>query len=158
MNIREAKIEDWEQLRQLLVNLTREDPPVALELESLTMKEKNWLADFPKGKSGFFSVAEDDNKIIGFCYLAIPKFYKPVAYIGIALEKKYRKKDIGTEMFYHVAGWAAAENLMYIIADVWEWNKGSIKFFKNLGFLEKSSFEDKFKGELKEKIRLIKKL
>jgi RimJ/RimL family protein N-acetyltransferase len=146
MNIREAKVEDWERLKGLLIRLLHEDPPVALELEPLVMKEKNWLAEFPKGKSGFFSVAEEKGQIIGFCYLAVPKFYNPVAYIGIALDKKYRKKDIGTELFYHVAGWAAAENLSYIIADIWSWNKGSIKFFEALEFIEKQRFKDKYKG------------
>jgi RimJ/RimL family protein N-acetyltransferase len=177
MNIREAKVEDWEQLKKLLIDLTNEDPPVAIELEPLIMKGRNWLAEFPKGKSGFFSVAEvkkekdstllisEDNKdskekakIIGFCYLAVPKFYNPVAYIGIALDKDQRRRDIGTEMFYHVAGWAAAENLSYIIADVWSWNSNSIKFFKTLGFVEKQKFEDKFKGKIKLKVRLVKKL
>jgi RimJ/RimL family protein N-acetyltransferase len=158
MNIREAKVEDWEQLRGLLIRLTSEEPPVAIELEPLIMKGSNWLAEFPRGKSGFFSVAVDDGKIIGFCYLAVPKFYNPVAYIGIALDKEHRRKDIGTEMFYHVAGWASAENLMYIIADVWSWNKNSIKFFKSLEFKEKQKFTDKFKGRLKEKARLVKKL
>jgi RimJ/RimL family protein N-acetyltransferase len=158
MNIREAKISDWDQLRALLIKLTSEEPPVALELEPLVMKGKNWLAEFPKGKSGFFSVAEEKGEIIGFCYLAVPKFYNPVAYIGVALAKEYRKKDIGTELFYHVTGWAAAENLTYIIADIWSWNKGSIKFFESLEFVEKQKFEDKFKGELKEKVRLVKKI
>jgi RimJ/RimL family protein N-acetyltransferase len=178
MRIRQAKAEDWDKLKQLLINLTHEDPPVAIELEPLIMKEKNWIADFPKGKLGFFTVAEDTNenkssdtplnkknkefednpKIIGFCYLAVPTFYKPIAYIGIALDKEYRKKDIGTEMFYHVAGWAAAENISYIIADIWNWNESSIKFFESLGFEEKSRFKDKFKGELKDKVRLVKKL
>jgi RimJ/RimL family protein N-acetyltransferase len=154
MNIREAKTQDWEQLRELLIRLTNENPPVAIELEPLIMKEKNWLADFPKGNSGFFSVAEDKGKIVGFCYLAVPKFYNPVAYIGIALEKDYRKKSLGTEMFYHVSGWASAEKLSFIIADVWQWNEKSIKFFNTLGFEEKSRFKDKFKGELKEKNNL----
>jgi RimJ/RimL family protein N-acetyltransferase len=158
VNIREAKVEDWEQLRQLLIKLVHEEPPVAIELESLTMKEKNWLAEFPRGKLGFFSVAEEDGKIIGFCYLAVPKFYNPVAYIGVAIAKEHRREDLATEMFYHVAGWAAAEDLTYIIADVWEWNITSIKFFKKLGFEEKSRFKDKFKGELKDKIRLVKKI
>jgi RimJ/RimL family protein N-acetyltransferase len=158
MNIRQAKVGDWEALKGLLVRLTHEDPPVAIELEALIMKQKNWLAEFPKGKSGFFSVAEEKGRIIGFCYLAVPKFYNPVAYVGIAIDKEFRKKDIGTELFYHVAGWAAGESLSYIIADVWSWNKNSIKFFKVLGFVEKSKFEDKYKGELKEKIRMVKTL
>jgi RimJ/RimL family protein N-acetyltransferase len=158
MNIREARVRDWEQLKVLLIKLTNENPPVAIELEPLIMKGSNWLAEFPKGKSGFFSVAEENGKIVGFCYLAVPKFYNPIAYIGIALDKVYRRNDIGTEMFYHVAGWAAAENLSYIIADVWSWNEKSKKFFEKLGFIEKEKFKDKFKGELKEKIRLVRKL
>jgi len=155
MNIREARISDWEELKKLLVELVNEDPPVALELEPLIMKGSRFLADFPKGEQGYFSVAEEGGKIIGFCYLAVPQFYKPIAYIGVAIEKEQRGKDIGKMMFYHVVGWAEGTNVQYIVADVWDWNMGSIKFFKSLGFTEKERFKDKFKGYATSNLRRI---
>jgi RimJ/RimL family protein N-acetyltransferase len=158
MNIRKARPEDWEELKVMLRELVAEEPPVALELEPLIDKQGNWIANFPKGNLGFFTVAEFEGKIVGFCYLAVQKFYSPVAYIGIALNKEFRRKNLGSEMFYHVAGWASAEKLQYIVADIWVWNTNSIKFFKNLGFEEKSIFKDKFKGEEKDKARLVKKV
>lgn len=158
IKIRKVKVEDTEKLRGLLISLVNENPPVALELEPLIMKGRQWIASFPKGESGHFIVAEDKNKIVAFCYLAIPKFYRPVAYIGVAIEKEYRLKGIGSRMFYHVAEWAAAQRLEYIIADVWHWNLKSLKFFENLGFVEKTRFKDKFKGKEEEKVRLVKRL
>jgi RimJ/RimL family protein N-acetyltransferase len=158
MRIREARVEDWEKLKDLLNELIHEEPPVALELEPLIMKGREFLASFPKGNQGHFSVAEDKGKIVGFCYLVVPKFYKPVAYIGIVLVKEYRRKTIGSMLFYHVIGWAEGTNIQYIVADIWSWNKGSIKFFDSLGFIEKEVFKDKFKGREEEKVRLVRNI
>jgi len=158
VKIRKVKISDWEELKRLLEGVVNEIPPVALELEPLIMKGSRWLADFPKGEAGLFVVAEDKGKIVGFCYLAIPKFYRPVAYIGVVVAKDHRKKDIASQMFYHVAEWAAAQHLEYIIADIWNWNLKSLKFFEKMDFIEKTRFMDKFKGEEEEKVRLVKKL
>lgn len=158
VKIREIKVEDWEELKDLLEDLVEEKPPVALELEPLIQKGKQWIAQFPRGELGHFIVAEEKGKIIGFCYLAVPQFYKPIAYIGISVRKKYRHHDIGSQMFYEVASWAASERLQYIIADVWHWNLKSLKFFESLGFVEKERFKAKFKGEEQEKVRLVKKV
>jgi RimJ/RimL family protein N-acetyltransferase len=158
INIREVRIEDSVKLIELLVSLTQEKPPVALELEPLIMKGIRWIEPFLDQKAGFFVVAEDDDKIIGFCYLAIPKWYKPIAYIAIAIKDDYRRKDISSQMFYHVAEWASEKHLSYIIADIWSWNSKSLNFFRKLGFREKSRFEEKFKGIEKEKVRMVMQL
>lgn len=158
IKLREVTVEDTEQLRDLLIRLVNEKPPVAVELEPLIMKGRRWIASFPTGETGHFIVAEVNNNIIGFCYLAVPKFYKPVAYIGIAVAKEYRRKDVGSRMFYHIAEWAVAQHLQYIIADVWSWNLKSLKFFEKLGFVEKTRFKDRFKGAEAEKVRLVKKI
>ena len=158
ITIREITLNDTEQLKALLTRLVHEKPPVALELEPLIMKGKEWIAQFPTGELGHFIVAEDNKHIIGFCYLAVPVFYKPMAYIGIAIDKDYRTKEIGSRMFYHVAEWALQNQLMYIIADTWHWNFKALKFFEKLGFVEKSRFTDKFKGTEEEKVRLVKRL
>jgi RimJ/RimL family protein N-acetyltransferase len=158
VKIRPVQIADWDDLRGLLEYLLHERPPVALELEPLLQKGDDWIRQFPKGDLGYFVVAEDKGKIIGFCYLAVPQFYRPIAYIGVAVAKSERHKDIATMMFYEVASWAAMERLQYIFADVWEWNTKSIRFFEKLGFVEKERFKAKFKGEEKDKVRLIKKI
>jgi RimJ/RimL family protein N-acetyltransferase len=158
VKIREVKVSDWDDLRGLLEYLVHEKPPVALELEPLLQKGDEWLRQFPKGKLGYFVVAEKKGVIVGFCYLAVPQFYRPVAYIGMAVAKSERKQDIGSMLFYEVASWAAMMRLQYIIADIWHWNTSSNKFFAKLGFVEKERFQGKFKGEEKEKVRLVKKL
>jgi L-amino acid N-acyltransferase YncA len=158
VKIREVNISDWDDLRGLLEYLVHEKPPVALELESLIQKGEEWIRQFPKGKLGYFVVAEKKGVIVGFCYLAVPQFYKPIAYIGVAVAKSERHHDIGSMLFYEVASWAATERLQYIIADVWHWNTKSLKFFESLGFVEKELFEAKFKGEEKKKVRLVKKI
>jgi len=158
IKIRKADVDDWEKMRELLKKIVNEVPPVALELEPLIMKSKEWIAQFPTQEQGYFVIAEINNKIVGFCYLAVPKFYKPVAYIGIAVEKEYRKKEIGSQLFYHVVEWASSQHLDYIIADVWSWNFKSLKFFEKLGFIEKTKFKDKFRGAEQEKVRLVKKI
>jgi RimJ/RimL family protein N-acetyltransferase len=158
VKIRKVNISDWDNLRGLLEYLVNERPPVALELEPLIHKGEDWIRQFPRGKLGYFVVAEDKDKIIGFCYLAVPQFYKPIAYIGVAVVKSERHRDIGTMLFYEVASWAAVEHLQYIFADIWEWNVSSIRFFEKLGFVEKERFKDKFKDEEKDKVRLVKRL
>jgi RimJ/RimL family protein N-acetyltransferase len=158
LKIREVNISDWDDLRGLLEYVVHEKPPVALELKPLLHKGEEWLRKFPRGDAGYFVVAENNGKIVGFCYLAVPQFYKPIAYIGIIVAKSERRSNIGTMLFYEVASWAATERLQYIIADVWSWNVKSIKFFENLGFTEKERFKDKFEGEQRDKVRLIKKI
>jgi RimJ/RimL family protein N-acetyltransferase len=103
-------------------------------------------------------VAVKKDMIVGFAYLAVPKFYNPIAYIGIAVAKSERRGNVGSMLFYEVASWAATQHLQYIIADIWEWNVGSKKFFKSLGFEEKERFEQKFEGKDKEKIRMVRKM
>ena len=158
IKIKKASIDDWEKMQRLLKKIVDEVPPVALELEPLIYKGREWIASFPTKEQGYFIVAEINSKIIGFCYLVVPKFYKPVAYIGIAVEKKYRRKEIGSQLFYNVAEWAKSQKLIYIIADIWNWNFKSLKFFEKLGFVEKTRFMDKFKGTEEEKVRLVKKI
>jgi GNAT superfamily N-acetyltransferase len=158
VNVRNIRVEDWDNLKDMLQDLVKERPPVALELEPLINKGDEWIAQFPRGDLGKFLVAEHKGKIIGFCYLAVPHFYKPMCYIGIAVRKAYRKKDIGTQLFYEAASWAVSKHLQYIIADVWDWNTNSVRFFTGLRFVERDSFQEKFKGEESTKIRLVKKL
>lgn len=158
ITLREVTVNDAEKIKELLVRLVNEKPPVAIELEPLIMKGKQWIASFPTGESGHFIIAEINEEIVGFCYLAVPKFYKPIAYIGVAVDKHYRRKDLGSQLFYHVAEWASAQHLEYVIADVWSWNIKSLKFFEKLGFIEKTRFKDKFRGAEQDKVRLVKKL
>jgi RimJ/RimL family protein N-acetyltransferase len=158
MNLRHIETGDWAELRRMLERMAEETPPVALELEPLLFKTEQWIRSFPMEEQGIFIVCEENDEIIGFCYLVVPKFYRPVAYIGIAVDKEHRKMDIGTQMFYHVLEWAASQHLSFIISDVWSWNKASILYFTRLGFEETTRFEDKFKGKQKEKIRLVKKV
>lgn len=158
IKIRKVQIKDTASLHELLQGLIDEQPPVALELEALLMKGEQWIRTFPSGESGHFIVAEEDERIVGFCYLAVPKFYRPVAYIGVVVDKEHRRGGLGSRMFYHVAEWAAAEKLQYIISDVWSWNLKSLKFFEKLGFVEKTRFKDKFKGDYETKVRLVKEV
>ena len=158
IKIREVHVKDWEEIKALLEAVVNEVPPVAVELEPLIMKGRMWLRDFPSGEAGTFVVAEVNNKIVAFCYLAVPKFYRPIAYIGVVVAKEHRKEDIGSQLFYHVAEWATSRHLEYIIADVWHWNLKSLKFFEKMDFIEKTRFKDKFRGTDEEKVRLVKKL
>jgi RimJ/RimL family protein N-acetyltransferase len=156
--IREVKLDDWDRLKDLLTSLIQEKPPVALELEPLIMKGDEWIKQFPRGNLGYFVVALEGRHIVGFCYLAVPSYYKPTAYIGVGIEKKQRRHGLATQLFYEVAQWAVSKKLQYIIADIWSWNARSNKFFSHLGFVERSRFEEKFKGEEKVKVRLVKEL
>jgi RimJ/RimL family protein N-acetyltransferase len=158
MNIRPVKVKDWDKLVDLLQELVAEDPPVAIELEPLINKGDRWISQFPSGKLGYFVVVEQGTKIIGFCYIAVPTYYRPIAYIGLAIEAEHRGENLGSQLFYEVASWAASKEIQYIIADVWSWNHKSIRFFSHLGFIEKSRFEDKFKGEIKDKVRMVRSI
>jgi N-acetylglutamate synthase-like GNAT family acetyltransferase len=113
VKIRKIKVSDWEKLKEMLIDLVEEKPPVALELEPLIHKGNQWITQFPKENLGIFLVAEKDGKIVGFCYLAVPQYYKPIAYIGVAVDKKHRHFHIGSQLFYEVASWAVSEHLQY---------------------------------------------
>jgi N-acetylglutamate synthase-like GNAT family acetyltransferase len=158
MNMRAIEVRDWAKLQLLLKELASEHPPVALELEPLIFKTEEWIRKFPQENQGIFIVAEENEQLEGFCYLVVPKFYQPVAYIGIAIGAPFRRHALGLQLFYHVMEWAAKKDLQYILSDVWAWNEQGKKFFTHLGFTEKEHFQSKFNGEEKEKIRFVKKV
>lgn len=158
--IRNVKVRDWAKIVRLLKELLHEQPPVALELESMISRTEEWIERFPVEGQGIFVVAEDISKqaIVGFCYLVKPSYRKGEAFIGIAVEKGFRKHDIGSMLFYHIAEWAVSSGIQYIISDIWDWNTLSLNFFKTLGFKQTEHFDDKYHGETKGKIRLIKEI
>jgi RimJ/RimL family protein N-acetyltransferase len=158
IKIRKVSVDDWDDLKELLTDLVNEKPPVALELEPLIMKGPQWIEQFPRGNLGYFVVVHEDDNIMGFCYVAVPTYYKPVAYIGIGVAKGYRRHGLASQLFYEVAQWAVSKQIQYLIADVWSWNLRSMKFFEQLGFVERSQFKEKFKGEEKTKIRMVKEI
>jgi len=158
ISIRNVKEKDWAKVLHLLETLVHENPPVALELEALLLRTEEWIRNFPQETQGIFVVAEQtiEQNIIGFCYLAQPNFKYGEAFIGIAVGKAFRDNNIASQMFYRVAEWASGTGINYIFADIWEWNNSSIKFFESLDFKEIERFDDKFRGEIKTKVRLIK--
>lgn len=158
MEIRNVRTNDLKGIHKLLEDLIKERPPVALELEGLLTKDKKWLKSFPRGSSGVFLVAEYKGEIIGFCYVAIPKFRILTGFVGIAVDKNHRKGGLGTKILQQVIDWAEISRLKYVIADTWNWNKGAQKFFQKNSFKKMGVFEDKFKGKIKKKVRLIYKV
>jgi RimJ/RimL family protein N-acetyltransferase len=158
IKLREIHISDWDNLKELLIDLVNEEPPVALELEPLIMKGPEWIRMFPKGDLGYFVVATNNKKVVGFCYVAVPVYYRPVAFIGIGVSKNFRRDGVGSQMFYEVAQWAVKEHLQYLLADIWSWNQSSISFFEHLGFVERERYPEKFKDKESSKVRMVKKI
>jgi len=158
--VRNVGIADWARLVRLLKQLIHEKPPVALELEPLLFRTEEWIERFPGEDSGIFVVAENitENNIVGFCYLAKPSYRLAEAFIGIAVDKAYRRQNVGSMLFFRVAEWAARANLRLIITDVWDWNNESLDFFKKHGFRETEHFDAKFRGETRGKVRLVKEI
>jgi GNAT superfamily N-acetyltransferase len=86
-------------------------------------------------------VAEDNNEIIGHCFINIHEIkdhhmYHDMVNIEIdnlCVHENYRKKGVGKELFEEVKIYAKNIGAKFIELSVWDFNQNARQFYENLG-------------------------
>ncbi|KYC49841.1 MAG: putative N-acetyltransferase [Candidatus Methanofastidiosum methylothiophilum] len=95
-------------------------------------------------KSNKIYVIEIDNSVIGFAYIEYisikdnPAIYdqKILYIIDICIDKEYRNKGYGKEMFEYIKGIASKEGCTSIKLDVYTFNTYAVKFYEAMNMKE----------------------
>ena len=100
-----------------------------------------YLKSIIEGNNKILFIAEDNNKVIGYCILCIyeiknhPMFNDAIN-INIedfCVDKNFRKKGVGKKLFENIKIYAKENNVQYIELSVWEFNQNAIEFYKKMG-------------------------
>lgn len=124
MIIREFKRPDVK--RVLEIELTSFDDPYPA----------NVLVDIYNLGAGFL-VAQQDNMVVGYIIFWI-RFEDDGHIISIAIDKKYRRKKIGTQLVETALEIFKKYNVKNIRLEVRKGNHDARKFYQNMGFIEKT--------------------
>ncbi|MGZ7043177.1 MAG: ribosomal protein S18-alanine N-acetyltransferase [Methanobacterium sp.] len=87
-----------------------------------------------------FLVAQHDNIIVGYIIFWI-RYEDEGHIISLAIDKKYRKKGMASELVKNVINIFTKCNLREIKLEVRKGNKGARKFYQKMGFDEKDILE-----------------
>ena len=95
-----------------------------------------------KNEDKHLIIGFEKDKPFGYIYYLITKHpqniyrkEKRIIYINqIGVKKAYQGRGLGSELINHVLNVAKKEKINKIGLDVWLFNEGSIKFFRNHGF------------------------
>ncbi|MGZ7048416.1 MAG: ribosomal protein S18-alanine N-acetyltransferase [Methanobacterium sp.] len=87
-----------------------------------------------------FLVAQHDNIVVGYIIFWI-RYEDEGHIISLAIDKKYRKKGMASELVKNVINIFTKCNLREIKLEVRKGNKGARKFYQKMGFDEKDILE-----------------
>ncbi|MCE5214297.1 MAG: ribosomal protein S18-alanine N-acetyltransferase [Methanobacterium sp.] len=121
----------------------RPDINRVLEIEQKSFKDPypvNILLDIYNLGAGFL-VAQQDNIIVGYIIFWI-RFQDEGHIISIAVDKKYRRNEVGSQLVFTALEIFKRYNITLIKLEVRVSNRGAIKFYKKLGFIEKKVLKD----------------
>jgi len=88
-----------------------------------------------------FLVAQEDNSIVGYIIFWI-RFEDEGHIISIAVDKKYRRKGVGSKLVETATEIFCKYNVKTIKLEVRLGNRGAQKFYRHLGFSEKKVLEN----------------
>ncbi len=131
--LREATANDMPQVRKLVEGLALfEKAP-----EEVTVSLNEFIND-GFGDNPFYkcTVAESNNKIIGFClyYVAYSTWKGRIVYLDdLFVNEEYRKHGIGKKLIDSVIYYAKEIQANQVRWSVLEWNENAINFYKKLG-------------------------
>jgi RimJ/RimL family protein N-acetyltransferase len=144
MEIKEATIKDWKEVRDLYLTLLKENPQAFADdyNEIFLQTEDDWVKTLEK-KYGKTFVAVEDSKFVGMGrvnfydkFPEIPVLHK----LGVLSE--YRDKGIAKELVQIRENWAksmeAKKVMLYVMAN----NEKAIKFAEKNGYRLLEKFEN----------------
>ncbi|MBQ2938340.1 MAG: GNAT family N-acetyltransferase [Clostridia bacterium] len=144
MEIREARIEDVEQMIFILEQISKihyENRPNIFKEKSKIEVEKVAIDTINDKDKKFIIVTDDTLKIYGLLICKIKdvkehinlKDTKTLWIEEIGVDEKYRKRGIGKQLWKEAEKIAKELNCKRIELNCWNFNKDAINFYKSIG-------------------------
>ncbi|WP_285397018.1 GNAT family N-acetyltransferase [Lysinibacillus sp. fls2-241-R2A-57] len=138
MLIREAKIEDVEQIIAVMKNAEESNFMLfgpgerQLEAEQFTRVIEN----INNNRHSALFIAEIDQTVVGYLIVqgSTPSRLSHRAYIVIGIHSEYRGRKIGTALFGHLDDWAKEKGIHRLELTVMVSNTAGIALYKKMGF------------------------
>lgn len=149
MNIRKAKIGDYEQIMELYQQLYDAEKIFDSNLDNeYKMLESNKqikkIKKRIKSRNNIFLVAEKDEEIIGLIdgYLIDSDCYKEkVGYLNhLCVDRKYRRKGVALALIEMFKKYMKKIDVSYIKLNAFSDNLSAVNLYKKLGFKEYSIY------------------
>jgi ribosomal protein S18 acetylase RimI-like enzyme len=143
--IREARPADYLDLNAVFEEADelhrRALPHVFQKPEGLARRE-SFFAQIIEDKNSALLVAEKENHIVGFVHvfiretpavpIIVPRRYAVVE--NLAVTKRFRRFGIAKALMERAQRWAKTHKATQVELNVWEFNKGTIAFYRKLGY------------------------
>lgn len=145
--IREMVEKDYEQLEKLVYQVhelhCKNRPDIYVDGNPLPREFFNKILN---DENSFNYVYEEDNNIYGVLLAmkeenkVLPIAKKRITYFieDIVVDKNYRRKGIGKQLYYFLKEKAMEDNVDSIELNVWAFNEKAIKFYEALGMSVKN--------------------
>jgi ribosomal-protein-alanine N-acetyltransferase len=122
--------------------------PIALDIPVLVGYEKELFpyspwnsAQFKEEYAGipstrFMSVAESDNRIVGYCGVFLPAPGVEADVLTVAVLPEFRRQGIAKEFMRQIEQWSAERGASAMMLEVEHTNESAIELYKNLGYMK----------------------
>jgi GNAT superfamily N-acetyltransferase len=133
MIYREASIQDLDSILNLYKQLNPDEKIIDID------EAKNIWKNVENNKWIKYFIAEDKNKIVSSCYIAIiPNMTRNGKSIGfienVITDKEYRRKGIGKEVINKAIGYAKILNCYKVVLLSNQKRKEAHSFYESIGF------------------------
>jgi RimJ/RimL family protein N-acetyltransferase len=139
MIIREARLEDAQQLANLIQQVENESEFMLFEPGERKLtpeKQRTMIENISKQKNSTIFVAEDYEKLVGYlmAFGGNAKRNRHSVYLVVGILKEHRGKGVGTELFRKLESWARERNIHRLELTVMTQNQAGIALYKKMGF------------------------
>ena len=122
--------------------------PIALDIPVLAGYEKELFPYSPWSTSQFkeefagiprtryMSVAEADNKIIGYCGVFLPAPGIEADILTVAVLPEFRRQGIAKEFMRQIEAWSLENGASAMMLEVEQSNESAIELYKSLGYMK----------------------
>jgi ribosomal-protein-alanine N-acetyltransferase len=118
------------------------DIPVLASYEKVLFPYSPWnTAQFKEEFAGipttrFMSVAESENKIIGYCGVFVPAPGVEADILTVAVLPEYRRQGIAKEFMRQIEEWSHQRGASAMMLEVEQSNESAIELYKSLGYMK----------------------
>jgi len=135
--IREASIDDAEELREFATRLFAERLPGVYERPSPTLEQElQFISAHTDSPRSVLLVATVDDRIAGLVALQarqLPQEHH-VAALGVSVDQRYRGRGLGSALITAVLEWARVNGITRVELEAFAANPRAIALYERLGF------------------------